>query len=174
MSGTTQVTRSEKRKEIHSDTTAKELRAVLPMTDPSRSSLLNPLKKPKESSNDLRNKPEQQKRESRRFKMSRICCGRDNASTRGTDFSKLERLVCANCNKKKVLKKKGGERNLNFPSCSPDVQAPVRNKRRVEWTNLTNLNAGIILAGEEVRQLKEAGCKIYPMQWVDTDKNAQL
>ena len=56
MSGTTQVTRSEKRKEIQTDTTAKELRAVLPETDPSQSSLLNPLKKPKDSSNDLRNR----------------------------------------------------------------------------------------------------------------------
>ena len=72
MSGTTQVTRSEKRKEIQTDTTAKESRAVLSMTDPSQSSLLNPLKKPKDSSNGLRNQPFQHKRESRRIKMSRI------------------------------------------------------------------------------------------------------
>ena len=33
-------------------------------------------------------------------------------------------------------------------------------------------NAGIILTDEEVRQLTEAGCEIYPMKWFDTDKNA--
>ena len=30
-------------------------------------------------------------------------------------------------------------------------------------------NAGIILTDEEVRQLTEAGCKIYQVKWVDTD-----
>ena len=35
-------------------------------------------------------------------------------------------------------------------------------------------NAGIILTDEEVRQLTEAGCEMYPMKWVDTDENAHL
>ena len=35
-------------------------------------------------------------------------------------------------------------------------------------------NAGGILTDEEVRQLTEAGCEIYPMKWVDTDKDAYL
>ena len=33
-------------------------------------------------------------------------------------------------------------------------------------------NAGVILTDEEVRQLTEAGCEIYPMQWIEVDKNA--
>ena len=35
-------------------------------------------------------------------------------------------------------------------------------------------NAGIILTAEEVRRLIEARCEIYPMKWVDTNKNAYL
>ena len=32
----------------------------------------------------------------------------------------------------------------------------------------------LFLTDEEVRHLTEAGCEIYPMKWVDTDKNAYL
>ena len=35
-------------------------------------------------------------------------------------------------------------------------------------------NAGVILTDEEVRRFTEAGCEIYPMKWVDTDKSAYL
>ena len=35
-------------------------------------------------------------------------------------------------------------------------------------------NAGVILTDEEVRRLTEVGCEIYPMHWVDTDKNEHL
>ena len=77
-------------------------------------------------------------------------------------------------NKKKVLKKKDGERNLHCPSCTPDVQAALRETRRTEWNKLIKFNAGVILTDEEVRQLTEAGCEIYLMKWVDTDKNAYL
>ena len=67
-------------------------------------------------------------------------------------------------NKKKVLKKEDGERNLDFPSCPPDVQAVLRETKRAEWNNWVKFNAGVLLT-EEVRQLTEAGCEIYPMQW---------
>ena len=33
-----------------------------------------------------------------------------------------------------------------------------------------SFNAGIILTDEEVRQLTEAGCEIYPMLWIEVDK----
>ena len=52
--------------------------------------------------------------------------------------------------KKKVLKKKDGERNLYFPSCTPDVQAALRETRRTEWNKWMKFNAGIILTDEEV------------------------
>ena len=48
-------------------------------------------------------------------------------------------------NKKKVLKKKkDGERNLHFPSCSPDVQDALRETRRTEWNKWMKFNAGVI------------------------------
>ena len=66
------------------------------------------------------------------------------------------------------------ERNLHFPSGPPDVQAALRETRRTEWKKWLNFNAGVILIDEEVRQLTDAGCEIYAMKWVDTDKNACL
>ena len=53
------------------------------------------------------------------------------------------------------------------PSCTPDVQAALRETRCIEWNKRLNFNASIILTDEEVRQLTEAG-------WVETDKNAHL
>ena len=35
-------------------------------------------------------------------------------------------------------------------------------------------NAGVILTDEEVRQLTETSCEIYPMQWTEVDRNAHL
>ena len=32
----------------------------------------------------------------------------------------------------------------------------------------------LFLTDEEVRRLTKAGCVIYPMKWIDTDKNAYL
>ena len=65
-------------------------------------------------------------------------------------------------NKKKVLKKKDGERNPHF---TPHVQAALRETRRIEWNKWMEFSAGIILPNAEVRQLTEAGCEIYPMKW---------
>ena len=67
-------------------------------------------------------------------------------------------------NKKKLLKKKDGERNLHFGSCPSEVQAALRETRRARWKKWLSFNARVILADEEVRQLTEAGCEIYPMQ----------
>ena len=70
-----------------------------------------------------------------------------------------------NSKKKVLMKKKDGERNLHFPSCPPNVQATLRGTRRTEWKKWMNFKAGVILKDEEVRQLTEAGCEIYPMKW---------
>ena len=70
-------------------------------------------------------------------------------------------------NKKKLLKKKkDGERNLHFASCPPEVQAALRETRRAKWKKWRKCNAGAILTDEEVRQLTEAGSKMYHMQWI--------
>ena len=73
-----------------------------------------------------------------------------------------------------MLKKKDGEMNLHFASCPHEVQAGLRETRRVEWKKWTSFNAGVSLTDEQVRQLTDAGCEICPMQWVDTDKIAHL
>ena len=75
-------------------------------------------------------------------------------------------------NRKKIWKKKDGERILHFPSCTPDVQAALRETRCTERKKWMRFNADVILTDEEAPQLTEAGCEIYPMKWVDTDKNA--
>ena len=72
-------------------------------------------------------------------------------------------------NKKKLLKKKDGERNLHFASCPPEVQAALRDTRRAEWKKWMKFNAGAILTDEEVRQLTEAGCEMYHTQWIEVD-----
>ena len=77
-------------------------------------------------------------------------------------------------NKKKMLKKKDVERNHHFASCPPEVQAALRETRRAEWKKWMKFNAGAILTDEEVRQLTEAGCEMYHMQWIEVDKNAHL
>ena len=68
-------------------------------------------------------------------------------------------------NRKKLLKKKDSERNLHFASFPPEVQAALRERRDVsngkKWTSF---NASVVLTDEEVRQLTEASCEIYPLQ----------
>ena len=59
-------------------------------------------------------------------------------------------------------------------SCPPDVQAALRETRHAEGKKWMKFNAGVILTDEEVRQLTEAGCDIYPMQWIEVDENAHL
>ena len=65
-----------------------------------------------------------------------------------------------------MLKQKDGERSLHFSSCTLDVQAALRETRRAEWNKWLRFNAGDILTDDEVRQLPEAGCEVYPMKWV--------
>ena len=60
-----------------------------------------------------------------------------------------------------------------FPLCILSARSACcfqRETRRVEWKKWTSFNADVVLTDEEVRQLTDAGCEIYPMQWVDTDK----
>ena len=89
-------------------------------------------------------------------------------------YLQMRMIGTRHSNKKKLLKKNDGDRNLHFPSCPPDVQAALRERRRAEWKKLMNLNAGVILTDEEVRRLTEAVCKIYPWQWIEVEKNEQV
>ena len=160
-----QSKRTAKRKEFQTDETAKELGALLPTTDSSHAFSPRSSDKTQEAA-----MPQPQRREWRRFKMSHICSRRSIVNIRETVFLQVRMAGMRKSNKKKVLKKKDGERNLHFPSCALDVQATLRETRRIEWNKWIKFNAGITLKDEEVRQFTAAGCEIYPMRWVDTDK----
>ena len=86
------------------DETAKELRALLLVNRFVTREFIDPLTKRKKSPNDLRNKPELQRRELRRYKMSRAYSRRSNG------FLQVRMAGMRKSNKKKVLKKKGDER----------------------------------------------------------------
>jgi len=73
---------------------------------------------------------------------------------------------------RKTPKKKDGDKNLSFNSCSPDIQKGLQKCRADEWRKFEKFNAGVILSRAEVEELQDAGVKINPMQWIETDKNA--
>ena len=69
--------------------------------------------------------------------------------------------------------KKDGDKNLCFQNCSPEIQELLQHARAEEWRTWAKCNAGVALTQQEVNELKDAGVKINPTQWVETDKNAQ-
>ena len=82
----TQITRAEMRKDFQTDATAKVLRA--PLIRHTRVHWDLPMKR-QNSSNDRRNKPELQKKELRRYKMSHTCSRRGIANIREMDSFKM-------------------------------------------------------------------------------------
>ena len=160
----TQLTSAEKRKKAHKDESAKVLRALLPITASSHAS-------------SLRLDDETQEQLARSSKQARttktgvetlpdvsFLFQKGHCEHQRNGFLQVRMAGMRRSNKKKLLKKKDGERNLHFASCPLEVQAALRETRRAEW------NAGVMLTDEEVRQLTEAGCGIYPMQWIEVDK----
>ena len=119
----------------------------------------------------LRSKPEPQT-EVEVLKDVSFLFQKANCEHQRNGFRQVRMAGMRKCAKKKMLKQKDGERNLHFSPCPPDAQAALRETRRVEWKKWTSFNAGVFLTEEEVRRLSEASCEIYPMKWVDTDKNA--
>ena len=73
---------------------------------------------------------------------------------------------------RKPPKKKDGDKNLSFASCSVEVQQGLRKSRVKEWQKWKEFNAGVLLSKAEVQELVNEGVKVYPMQWIETDKNA--
>ena len=55
---------------------------------------------------------------------------------------------------RKPPKKKDGDKNLSFASCSPEIQKGLLNSRYEEWKKFESFNAGVILSREEVQQLQ--------------------
>ena len=62
--------------------------------------------------------------------------------------------------KKNTLKKKDGERNFHFPSCTPRCASRSQSDETHEWNRWMKFSAGFMLTDEEVRQLTDAGCEI--------------
>ena len=72
---------------------------------------------------------------------------------------------------KKPPKKKDGDKNLRFAACIQQIQAGLCKSRIKEWQKWKEFNAAVILSPSELQQLQDAGVKVSPMQWVETDKN---
>jgi len=73
---------------------------------------------------------------------------------------------------RKPPKKKDGDKNLRYASCSPEIQKGLQKSRAAEWQKWTGFNAAYLLPPEELDQLLADGVKVQPMQWIETDKNA--
>jgi len=73
---------------------------------------------------------------------------------------------------RKPQKKKDGDKNLSYASCSPDIKRGLDQSRCNEWQKWKEFNAGVLLSKAEVQSLQEEGVRVYPMQWIETDKNA--
>ena len=73
---------------------------------------------------------------------------------------------------RKPQKKKDGDKNLSYASCSPVIQQGLRKSRAKGWQKWKEFNAGVLLSRAELQELLDAGVKVYPMQWIETDKNA--
>ena len=73
---------------------------------------------------------------------------------------------------KKTVRPKDGDKNLRYADCSPDIQAGLRKCRAEEWQKWQKYNAGVIISGDELSTLQAEGIQVYPMQWIETDKNA--
>ena len=73
---------------------------------------------------------------------------------------------------KKTVRPKDGDKNLRYADCSPDIQAGLRKCRAEEWQKWQKYNAGVIISGDELSTLQVEVVQVYPMQWIETDKNA--
>ena len=126
MSEPTQITRTEKRKVIQMDQTAKELRALLLITDLScklSETLLRNARTVRRIFETGRNCKERGREATRYF----ISASTENIKNiRKHGFLQARKTETRKSNKKKVLKNNDEERTLHFPSCTPDVQATLR------------------------------------------------
>ena len=156
------MTSAEKRKV---DETAKELRASLPKTT---SPHANSLRHDDETHEHLTGSVKQArttKTEVETLQDVSFLNQKRHCEHQRKGFLQVRMAGVRQINKKELVKKKDCERNLHFAASSPEVQAALRETRRVEWKKVDEFNAGIILTDEEVLQHTQAGCEIYPMQW---------
>ena len=87
-----------------------------------------------DSSHVRRNRPEPQRQRLKHFKTSLFCSKKkDHCQYQRNGFLQVRMAGMRRSNGKKLLKKKDGERNLDFASFSPEVQASLMGTRRIEW-----------------------------------------
>ena len=89
----------------------------------------------------------------------------------------LSKFVLLPSKQKKTLarkppKKKEGDKNLSFASCSPEIRNGLRKSRATEWQKWKQCNAGVIISKGKLQELLDAGVKVNPMQWIKADRNA--
>ena len=83
----------------------------------------------------LRNKPEPQT-EVEALQDVSFLFQRRHCEHQRNGFLQVRMACMRESNKKKMLKKKDGERNLHFASSPPEVQAALTETRRVEWKKM--------------------------------------
>ena len=145
------------------DETVKELRAMLLITDSSLACSLRPSDETQEQLERSSKRTRTVRKRAETLQDISYLLQKGHCEHQRNGFLQVRMAGMRKGNKKKVLKKKDGERNLHFPSCGPGVQAALSETRRTEWNKWMKFNAGVFLTDEEVRRLTEAGCEIYPM-----------
>jgi hypothetical protein len=73
---------------------------------------------------------------------------------------------------KKPQRQKDGDKNLCYSDCTPEIQKGLEKARAAEWQKWRKFNASVVIGREDLDSLRADGAKVYPMQWIETDKNA--
>ena len=130
MSQPTQMTSVEKRKEIQMDETAKELLASLPKGASPRASSLRSCDETQEQLIRSAKQARTTKKGIETLQDVYFLFQKGHCEHQRKGLLQVRMAGMRQSNKKKLLKKKDGERNLHFPSCPPDVQAARRDETR--------------------------------------------
>ena len=112
-------------KSLKTDETAKELRALSPRTASSHASSLRPSDKNAGAARTIFKTSQNREEGSGALQDVSYLFRKGHCEHQRNGFLQVRMAGMRKSNRKKVLKKKDGERNLHFPSCTPDVQAAL-------------------------------------------------
>ena len=62
-------------------------------------------------------------------------------------------------------------KNLRYDKCDEITQRALDESRKVEWKKWTQFSAATIVMGGVLQELRDAGHKMMPTQWIETDRN---
>ena len=130
------------------DERSKELRAPLPISDSSHASSLRPCDEMQEQLERSSKQARTAKKGVETLQDVSHLFQKGHCEHQRNKFLHVRMGGMCKSNKKKVLKKKDGERNLHFPSCTPDVQAALKETRRTGWNKWMKFIVGVILTDE--------------------------